>query len=623
MAHRKPKKPSKPAETRRPRTTPAPVIIDDRFAPLIAGIVMLVAAVVYVRTAARDLVVGDSVEFATIALNGGVAHPPGYPLLMILGRLFSFLPFGTPVFRVNLVSVAAGVATAGLIVLIARRLGASRFGAAIAGLLLAFHPIVWEWSLAIEAFALNGALAAAIVYFLVRWHQQPEKTHFLVVAALFGGLASSNHHTIIFLVPSIFLLLWWHRDQLIKKPGVIVACVGAIIVGLLPYIYIPLEAAKDPVLNWGNVRSFGQLINHFLRAEYGTGRLAAGGVAPGEPIERLTVFAASFTILEAVLLMVGAVIAYQRARWFLWFTLLSFALAGPALVAYANMDVADEGRWVIEHFFVLPHVIAAPLAALGFTYIAERLGLLVNKPMVTQPILAIAAAALIAISASQNYQRIDQHDNRIVRTYAEDVLASLPREAVLMAQEDQVVIPITYLQAVEKQRPDVTVIMLGVFRGGKGSYIRELKRRKPDLVVPFERYSRNSPSGNTRAFLDANPKRRFALIGAPLDSSLFTTYWTYQLGLVNMVLPRSVDVIYAQMADDFLRLTSKYRFPDPHKAKMATYERRIVRSYAIPYLRLAQQFRAIDKKTEADSLIRRAMEIDPTIRIPLRSSNPP
>src|SRR5678815_5446378 len=123
MAHPKRKKPSKTTETPRRKTAPQPAIVyDDRLAPLIAAVVMLVTAVVYVRTAACDLVVGDSVEFATIALNGGVAHPPGYPLLMILGRVFSFLPFGTPVFRVNVVSVVAGVATAGLIVLIARRL---------------------------------------------------------------------------------------------------------------------------------------------------------------------------------------------------------------------------------------------------------------------------------------------------------------------------------------------------------------------------------------------------------------------------------------------------------------------------------------------------------------------
>src|SRR5688500_2704500 len=193
-----------------PRRTIAyePVVHDDPLAPLIAAGVMLVALVLYVQTAAREIVVGDSTEFATIALSGGVAHPPGYPLLILLARLFTWLPVGTPVFRVNLVSVVAGAATVGLVVLIARRLGASRAGAAITGLMLAFHPIVWEWSLAIEAFALNAALASTIVYFVVRWHQEPDRSHFLILAALFGGLATSNHHTIVFLVPSILMMLW-------------------------------------------------------------------------------------------------------------------------------------------------------------------------------------------------------------------------------------------------------------------------------------------------------------------------------------------------------------------------------------------------------------------------------
>src|SRR6185503_6043124 len=177
-------------QKKRPKSTEAPRRsvqqaspgTDDPFAPLVAVGVMVVATVLYWQTAAREIVVGDSAEFATIALSGGVAHPPGYPLLILLARLFSWLPVGTAAFRVNLVSVAAGVATAGLVVLIARRLGSSRLGAAIAGLMVAIQPLVWEWSLTIEAFALNAALASTIVYFLVRWHKQPERTHFLVLA---------------------------------------------------------------------------------------------------------------------------------------------------------------------------------------------------------------------------------------------------------------------------------------------------------------------------------------------------------------------------------------------------------------------------------------------------------
>jgi hypothetical protein len=617
MGHQRQKKRQKAADAPRRAAAAVPVVHDDPVAPLIAALVMLVTAVVYVRTAARDIVVGDSSEFATIALSGGVAHPPGYPLLILLARLFTWLPFGPPVFRVNLVSVVAGVATVGLVVLIARRLGASRLGAAVTGLMLGFQPIFWEWSLAIEAFTLNAALASTIVYFLVRWHHQPERSHFLVLAALFGGLATSNHHTIVFLIPSIFLLLWWHRDRLFAKPKVIVACVGAILVGLLPYLNILLEARKDPVLNWGNVRTFGQLVKHFLRVDYGTTKLAAQSAQTGSAFERLVVLASSFTILEAILLTIGLIIAYRTVRWFFWFAILCFFLAGPALIAIANIDVVDEGRWMLEHFFVLPHVIVAPFAALGFTFVTEWFVRKTPsmKSWVPASVFGVVAVASIAASVSRNYRRIDQHDNHLARTFAEDILGTVPQQAVLMAFEDQVVLPVTYVQTVEKKRPDVTLVMLGRFRGADGAYIRQMRRRHPDLIVPFDVYSRYIESSNTKAFFDANPTRAFAVVGAPLDSSFVKSYWMYQYGLVNAILPMATDVFLEQNEADFARLMATYRVPDPDKAKMATYERRIVRAYAQPYMRLAEQYKLLGRPGP-DSLMRRAKQLDPGIMVP-------
>jgi hypothetical protein len=588
----------------------------DPLSPLLAAGVMLVALIVYLQTAARDIVVGDSTEFVTIALSGGVAHPPGYPLLILLARLFLFFPFGTEVFRVNLVSVVAGVATAGLIVVISRRLGASRAGSVIAGLLVAFQPIVWEWSLAIEAFALNAALTSAIIYFLVRWYQKPEATHFLILAALFGGLASSNHQTIIFLVPSILVMLWWHRDLLVGKPFVIAACVVAIMVGLLPYLFILSEAQKDATLNWGNVRTFGQLVNHFLRADYGTTKLAAQSMAAGSAPSRLVVFLTSFTLLEALLLPVGAAIAYRRARWFFWFALVSFLLAGPALVTIANLDVDDDlitqGRWMLEHFFVLPHVIVAPFAALGFTFAAEWLAKRVStmKGSFAEAFVGVTAAGLIAISISRHYRELDQSTNQLARTFAEDILATVPPRGVLMAFEDQVVLPVTYLQSVEKKRPDVTLVMLGRFRGADGAYIREMRRKHPEVKVPFEQYNRYVETSTTKALFDANPGTAFAVVGAPLDSSFTKAYWMYQYGLVNAILPMATDVSLEQAESDFQLMVSKYRVPDPAKVKLATYERRILRAYAQPYLRLAEQYRLLNRPGP-DSLLRRAAELDP------------
>lgn len=578
---------------------------------------MLVASVLYWQTAAREIVVGDSAEFATIALSGGVAHPPGYPLLILLARLFSWLPVGTPVFRVNLVSVAAGVAAAGLVVLIARRLGASRLGAGIAGLMVAIQPLVWEWSLTIEAFALNAALATAIVYFVVRWQQKPERTSYLVLAAFFGGLASSNHHTIVFLVPSIVLLLWWHRDLLLARPKVLAACVAAILAGLLPYLYILWASAGDPVLNWGSIRTFGQLVNHFLRVDYGTFSMSAVDQKFGSPLERLQVLASSFTLLEAVLLPVGAVIAFARARWFFWFTLLSFGLAGPGFIAYANVTTEGVGPWILGHFLTLPHVLIAPFAALGVTFLSEQLTQRIpsTKSWLSQSIIGFTCVILGVISVMRHYERINQRDNNLASSFAEDILTSLPPRTVLLASEDVVVLPITYLQAVEKKRPDVTLVMLGLLQGGE-DYISQLRRRHPDLVLPFNRYDRNSTSANSKALIDANPGRQFAIIGRALDSTLFTNYWTYQHGLVNMLLPTATDITLHQAEADFRRLVSTFRLPDRKKVKSGTYEDRILAVYGQPFLRLARQYRRAGMNAAADSLTTRGAQFDPAVKVP-------
>src|SRR5438477_8193461 len=53
----------------------------------------------YVATAARSIVVGDNPELMEAAVLLGVAHPSGYPLLVLIGHMFGLLPFGPVAFR--------------------------------------------------------------------------------------------------------------------------------------------------------------------------------------------------------------------------------------------------------------------------------------------------------------------------------------------------------------------------------------------------------------------------------------------------------------------------------------------------------------------------------------------
>ena len=91
----------------------------------------------YLLTVPHDLAGAgiDSAKFAYIPRLLGVPHPPGYPLYMLLGWLFSPLPVGTLAFRMNLLSALGGAATASVTTLVAVELGCAPAIAALVGTL--------------------------------------------------------------------------------------------------------------------------------------------------------------------------------------------------------------------------------------------------------------------------------------------------------------------------------------------------------------------------------------------------------------------------------------------------------------------------------------------------------
>src|SRR5260221_5680274 len=84
-------------------------------ATLIGAAIMLAAFALYVATAARDIVFGDTPELTAVALSAGVAHPPGYPVFTLIGWVFGQLPVGPPPFRIALFSAVCHVLTVAVV----------------------------------------------------------------------------------------------------------------------------------------------------------------------------------------------------------------------------------------------------------------------------------------------------------------------------------------------------------------------------------------------------------------------------------------------------------------------------------------------------------------------------
>ena len=69
-----------------------------------AGAVFLVALVMYSWTLAPTVTLTDSGELIVAAYGLGVAHPPGFPLWVMLAHLASLVPVGSVAVRINLSS---------------------------------------------------------------------------------------------------------------------------------------------------------------------------------------------------------------------------------------------------------------------------------------------------------------------------------------------------------------------------------------------------------------------------------------------------------------------------------------------------------------------------------------
>lgn len=167
----------------------------------------------------------DSGELVVVCATLGIAHPTGYPLYTLLGRLFSLLPLQNAIFKVNLMSLLFICLSNALLFFTIFIIGANRIGqtfskrkeifigietwsALIAALIFSLTPTVWSQATSNEVYSLNVLFYILILFLVSIWRdkwKEPGSERILFLLVFVYALSFGNHMSTSLLLPGLFL----------------------------------------------------------------------------------------------------------------------------------------------------------------------------------------------------------------------------------------------------------------------------------------------------------------------------------------------------------------------------------------------------------------------------------
>lgn len=498
-------------------------------ASVVATIVAIAAA--YQATTARAVLGGDNAEFVTVAYEGGVAHPPGYPLATLLLRAMTAGASGEGAAHAAARATALVAALSiGAVYLASRALGASRAASVLAAAMLAATSVAWKIGTHAEVFPLNALLATTIVLVVVA--ERPARAGARAATlGLLAGLGLANHHSIVLLAP--IGLYGLGRALVASKRRALAGLATALAfgLGLSPYATL-VTTARTAGLRWvwGETATFAGLLHHLRRADYGTTRLALRG-GPIDPARQLAAFgahlASDYVVVGLALGLAGiaALVASRELRARGLALAATIATTGPVFVAIFNIDPDGLGAHVVERFYLLPTTMLAIAVGPGLDALARRI------PR-ARPLAYVVGAASVSAAAASALPEVREHHRPTVEIYLRDALATVEPDAIVLGSGDHRLFGFVWADRVLGLRRDVTFVDPRMLHYG-WYHRRSSERARLALVAP------TGGSLDTVALADGvlEAGRPLYLTDA-FTKAILSTHPSYPVGPLVRVLPK-------------------------------------------------------------------------------------
>lgn len=521
--------------------------------------VFLVSLIVYFLTLAPSIPPGDGAELITAAYTWGTAHPPGYPLLTLLSKIFiTIFPFGNIAWRVNLLNALFGSFTAVVIYFIIYKVLRGEVGikgsesgenekksflvsnslfiipAIVGSLFLAFSSAFWYYSITAEVFALHHLFVALLILIILTWREKflesknipDSKPHrWLYLFCFVAGLSFTNQQAIVFLAPAFLFLILVTDKKIFFNPRTLPLMFFFLALGLTPYFYLLIAASLSSGFHWSNPSNLRNFFGVIVREGYG------GLPYPKTDFSLIETWQNSlwfylkslyfhFTIVGFSLGILGLFSLVRRKKIFFFF-LLSFLFTGPLFLFYlGDLKLEDNIlRAVAERVIIFSEISISIFIGYGTYYLIKKI-IIALKTQKIKFLVYVPFLFSFLIPLLTHYSFVDQSKNSIFYDFGYDILSYVDKDGLIISKGDMLLFSFLYLQNVEKIRQDVKVVHRSLLEAEW--YIRYLKKQYPDIIIPFEKLEeKDDKMAKIKEIVDANISQRSIYYPVIEDSQSF------------------------------------------------------------------------------------------------------
>lgn len=506
--------------------------------------VLLITGFVYYVTMSPGLYWIDSAMYLSAVKEFGIAYTPGYPIYVIIAKLWSFLPIPGMDFskQVNFLTSIFASLSCGVLYLTILELFKNGFSffkknpsvqlnvnkpeqkifspkmeiiiAVLISLVFGFSYSLWFQAAYAEVYSLDVFLFGLSIYFAVLLTNEgvPDKIltdkqkKLWIGIVVAYGLSFANHPMTVALIPAMIWFAWQFKYPFKKNKNFFkLLAVIFLLSGFLPYIYMPIRSAQNPDRDWGNVETAGNFIRHVTSvvwmsdaAEFGSNKNILSTFYKSFPL-----FYRNFYSFGLILAAIGVYFVRKSSKDLFKFFLLA---GGTAIFLGLAFTSGEYESWLIPGHYVIALFLSA-----GVFYIS-------SEWKVSVKILITILLFSIASSIEYNWYSLDRSRDYFPAEVGHNILKNVEDDAILLSESGPVTASVVYNQQVLQEKPKVILIQaanmwLNWARENLKKYEKERGLVLPDMNMEIKDDGRNKG----QQYYELNTKYLEALVVGNID----------------------------------------------------------------------------------------------------------